>query len=264
MKRTIKLLTILILTNIALVYCADPFYTSLLNEGKAQYQAGKYDEALESLKIAEFGLLDEKELVPELYFYYALAQYKKGAAGESQALLDKMKLILGETEYAKATRPKEIERDLSIMVRALDYLKQPGAKPGSLPFFNLFYETWDLLKEKKLPEAELKLKAMGKLGGDASRMLFLEGFLAFQKGDYKRCLGRLEKISGPLAAEYGEDASFYLAFSYLKRGDLKAGEKWAQKIKDPDHIHQLLDLMDELKSSPKDPRRVENREKEKK
>ena len=254
MKKISIITATIILTIGVLVYSADPFYTSLLNEGKQQYQAGKYDEALESLKIAEFGLLDEKELVPELYFYYALAQYRKGAVGESQALLDKMKLILGEAEYAKAVRPKEIERDLSIMVRALDYLKQPGAKPGSLPFFNLFYETWDLLKEKKLPEAELKLKAMDKLGGDTNRLRFLEGFLAFQKGDYKRCLGRLEKISGPLAAEYGEEASFYLAYSYLKRGDLKSGEKWAQKIKNPDHIHQLLDLMEEVKAKTEEKR----------
>jgi len=249
MSKRIILLLNLIIIMISISPAADPFYTSLLNEGKQQYLAGKYDEALESLKIAEFGLLDEKELVPELYFYYALAQYRKGAVGESQALLDKMKLILGEAEYAKAVRPKEIERDLSIMVRALDYLKQPGAQPGSLPFFNLFYETWDLLKENKLAEAEAKLKVMGKMNGDANRLRFLEGMLAFQKGDYKRCLGRLEKISGPLAAEYGEDASFYLAYSYLKRGDLKSGEKWAQKIKNPDHIHQLMDMMDELKAA---------------
>jgi tetratricopeptide (TPR) repeat protein len=221
----------------------------MLNEGKAQYLAGKFDEALESLKLAEFGLLDEKEFVSELYFYYALSQYKKGQVAESQALLDKMKLIVGEAEYARAIRPKEIERDLSIMIRALAYLGQPGSKPGSLPFFNLFYDTWDLLKEKKIAEAEAKLKVMGKMNGDANRMRFLEGFLAFQKGDYKRCLGRLEKVSGPLAAEYGEDASFYLAYSYLKRGNLKEGEKWAQKIKNPDHIHQLMDLMDELKAA---------------
>ena len=248
MKQTIKWMAILILTSIALVYAADPFYTNLLNEGKQLYQAGKYDEALENFKIAEFGLVDEKDFVPELYFYYALTQYKKGAIGESQALLDRMKLALGGADLDKLAKPKGIESDLSIMIRSLNYLKQPGAKPGFLPFFNLFYETWDLLKVKKLPEAEAKLKIMGKMSGDENRMRFLDGFLAFQKGEHKKCVGRLEKVAANLGEELGEDAQFYLAYCMLKRGDLVAGEKYAARIKNPDHVHQLMDLMEEIKA----------------
>jgi hypothetical protein len=230
---------------------ADPFYTNLLNEGKQLYLSGKYDEALEDFKIAEFGLIDEKEIVPELYFYYALAQYKKGEIGECQALLDKMKLALGGAELEKLAKPKEIEGDLSIMVRALDYLKQPGAKPGSLPFFNLFYETWDLLKAKKLDLAEAKLKVLGRMGGDEARVRFLEGYLAFQKGDHKRCVSRLKNIVAGLGEELGEDAQFYLAYCQLKRGDLAAAEKSAAKIKNPDYVHRLMDLMDEIKEGTK-------------
>ncbi len=81
MTKKILLLLVLIICIYSLSLAADPFYTNLLNEGKALYQAGKYDEALEDFKIAEFGLVDEKEIVPELYFYYALTQYKKGAGG---------------------------------------------------------------------------------------------------------------------------------------------------------------------------------------
>jgi hypothetical protein len=227
---------------------ADPFYTNMLNEGKALFQSGKYDEALENFKIAEFGLVDEKEMVPELYFYYSLTQYKKGAVGESQALLDKMKLALVGVDLRKLAKPKEIESELYIMVRALDYLKQPGAKPGFLPFFNLFYETWDLLKAKNLPEAEAKLKILGKMNGDENRLRFLEGFLAFQKGDHKKCAGRLEKVAANLGEELGEDAQYYLAYCMLKRGDLVSGEKYAAKIKNPDHVHQLMALMDDLKA----------------
>jgi hypothetical protein len=241
-------LAILIFSIAATLYSADPFYTNLLNEGKQLFLSGKLDQALENFKIAEFGLVDEKEIVPGLYFYYSLAQYKKGAIGESQALLDKMKTILGEAEYAKAKKPMEIEVDLSIMIRSLDYLKLPGAKPGFLPFFNLFYETWDLLKAKKLPEAEAKLKSMGKISGDENRMRFLEGFLAFQKGEHKKCISRLEKVAANLGEELGEDAQFYLAYCMLKRGDLVSGEKYAAKIKNPDYVHQLMDLMDEIKA----------------
>ena len=248
MYKKITLILTLLIIMISSTPAADPFYTNLLNEGKAMYLAGKYDEALENFKIAEFGLVDEKEFVPELYFYFALAQYKKGQVAESQALLDKMKLALGGADLAKLVKPKGIEDDLSIMIRALEYLKQPGAKPGFLPFFNLFYETWDLLKAKKLPEAEARLKVLGKMQGDEARLRFLEGYLAFQKGDHKRCVNRLEKIAGNLGEELGEDAQFYLAYCMLKRGDLVSGEKHAARIKNPDYVHQLMDLMDQIKA----------------
>jgi len=236
-------------------YAADPFYSNLLNEGKQQFHAGKYDEALESFKLAEFGLLDEREYVLELYSYYALTRYRKGAIGEAQAILEKVESVLGKDEFSKAQKPKEIERDLVIMTRALQYISQPGAKPGMVPFLNLFYETWDLLKIKKLPEAEAKVKILAKMSGDEARLRFLEGFLAFRKGDFKRCLGRLGKISGPLPEEINGDASFMLAFSYLKQGNLKEGEKWAQKITNPEHIHQIMELMEQIKGS----RAIENK-----
>jgi tetratricopeptide (TPR) repeat protein len=255
MAKKILLLFVLIICLYSLSPAADPFYTNLLNEGKALYLDGKYDEALEDFKIAEFGLIDEKEIVPELFFYYALTQYKKGQVGESQALLDKMKLALGGADLHKLAKPKEIESELSIMVRALDYLKQPGAKPGFLPFFNLFYETWDLLKAKKLPEAEAKLKIMGKMNGDENRLRFLEGFLAFQKGEHKKCVSRLEKVAANLGEELGEDAQFYLAYCMLKRGDLVSGEKYAAKIKNPDYVHQLMLLIEELKATNQEKRK---------
>ncbi len=249
MAKRIFFLLLIIICSHSISCAADPFYTNLLNEGKQFYLAGKYNEALEDFKIAEFGLLDEKEIVPELFFYYALAQYKNGAVAESKVLLEKMKTALGGTDIDKLPKPKEIEQDLSIMIRALNYMGQPGAKPGSLPFFNLFYETWDLLKAKKLAEAEVKLKLMGKMNGDRKQLYFLEGLLAFEKVDYKRCLNRLEKIGASLAVEYGEDASFCLAYSYLKRGDTVNGEKFARTIKNPDYVHRIMVLMDEIKAA---------------
>jgi len=255
MAKKILLLFALIICLYSISPAADPFYTNLLNEGKTLYLAGKYDDALEDFKIAEFGLLDENEYVPELYYFYALTQYKKGAVAESRALLDKMKTILGEADYAKAKMPAEIERDLSIMTRALAYLGQPGAKPGSLPFFNLFYETWDLLKAGKLAEAEAGLNSLNRMGGDKARLHFLEGMLAFQKKDYKKCLNRLEKLGRVLPAEFGAEASFYMAYSYLKRGDQAAADKYVRLIKDPEHIHQLMDLMEEIKASHQEKRK---------
>lgn len=249
MTKKILLLFVLIICLYSISPAADPFYKNLLNEGKALYLAGKYDEALENFKIAEFGLIDEKEFVPELYYYYALAQYKKGAVGESKALLEKMKTALGGGDIDILVKPKEIERDLSIMVRALKYLEQPGAKSASLPFFNLFYETWDLIGQNKFQLAEANLERLDKMNSDETRLAFLQGFFAFQKGDYKKCVKTLEKIVDRLPTEFSEDASFYLAFSYLKRDEAAKGEKYAQKIKNPEYVHQLMVLMDEIKAA---------------
>jgi tetratricopeptide (TPR) repeat protein len=255
MSKKILFLTLMIICFFLIASAADPFYTNLLNEGKALYLAGKYNEALEDFKIAEFGLVDEKEIVPELYFYYALTQYKNGAVGESKALLEKMKMALGGGDIGQLAKPKEIERELSIMVRALKYLDQPGAKPGNLAFFNLFYETWDLLKLKKLPAAEAGLKRLDKMNGDETRLAFLQGFFAFQKGDFKKCAKTLEKAIQRFDAELSEDASFYLAYSLLKLDDATRGEKYAQKIKNPDYVHRLMLLMDEIKARNQEKRK---------
>ena len=253
MYKKIILIFILILVLFSISYAADPFYTNLLNEGKALYLAGKYNEALENFKIAEFGLLDEKEALPELYFYYALANYQKGALGESKLLLDKMKTATGITDINTLPRPKEIERDLYVMARAQQYLDQPGAKGFSLAFFNLFYQTWDLIGQNKFQLAEANLKRLDKMNGDETRLTFLQGFFAFQKGDYKKCIKRLEKIAERLGDEFREDAAYYLAVSFLKREDLASGNKYSKEIKNPDYVHRLLVLMDELKAKQQPP-----------
>ena len=90
---------------------------------------------------------------------------------------------------------------------------------------------------------------MGKMAGEEKRRYFLEGLLAFQKDDFKQCLKRLEKLGRILPAEFGEEASFYLAYSYLKRGDAAMGEKYARLISDPDHVHRLMVLMEEIKAT---------------
>jgi tetratricopeptide (TPR) repeat protein len=246
-----KLVVIIFLISVlySLSPAADPFYINLLNEGKALYLAGKYDEALENFKIAEFGLVDEKEFVPELYFYYALANYKKGMLEESRLLMDKMKTALGVAEIGSLARPKEIERDVYVMTRAQQYLEEGGDKGFSLAFFNLFYQTRDLIAQNKFQAAEANLKSLDKIAGNDPKLPFLQGFLAFQQQDYKKCIKRLEKTVERLGEEFREDASFYLAFSCLKRGETALAEKYAKNIKDPGNVHSLMVLMDEIKAA---------------
>jgi tetratricopeptide (TPR) repeat protein len=248
MTRKILLGSFFLIGLLSIGFAADPFYTNMLNEGKTLFLTGKYDEALEDFKIAEFGLLDEKEFLPELYYYYALTQYKKGALAESQALLEKLKTSSGEVNLNKLPKPKEIGLELSIMTRALDYMDRPGAKPGFIPFFNLFYETLEQLRAKKLDAAKANMERMDKMDGDDVRLAFLEGMLCFQQEDYKKCIKVIGKVIERIDPEFNEEASFYLAYSHLKRGNSSEGEKYARKIKDPGLIHRLMLLMDEIKA----------------
>jgi lipopolysaccharide biosynthesis regulator YciM len=102
------------------------------------------------------------------------------------------------------------------------------------------------------------------MNGDEMRLALLKGMLSFQKGDYKKCVKTLEDVVGRLDDEFSEEASFYLAYSYLKRGDLAAGEKCAARIQNPDYVHQLMLLMEQIKAAPKGPRREGHQEKGKK
>ena len=230
------------------LFSADPFYENLLKEGKQLFSAGKYDEALESFKIAEFGLLDERDKLPELIFYYALANYKKGRVQESQQLLEKLKTATGTADYASLSKPKEIEGDLSIMIRALNLMKNSGSG-FSLEFFNLFYETIDLIRQNKVNEASQNLKKLEKSGDKSGRIAFLEGSLAFSKQDFKKCIAKLGKIVDLLDMELQEDAAFYLAYSFLQRGDASNGSKYWARVKNPEYIHRLMVLNDELKAA---------------
>jgi hypothetical protein len=47
----------------------------------------------------------------------------------------------------------------------------------------------------------------------------------------------------------------------LKRGDLASGEKYAAKIKNPDYVHQLMVLMDEIKAKKSPPKEVRQKAK---
>jgi hypothetical protein len=79
-------------------------------------------------------------------------------------------------------------------------------------------------------------------------MPFLQGFLAFQQQDYKKCIKLLEKIAKRLNEEFREDAAYYLAVSFLKRKDLVNSNKYSKEIKNPDYVHHLMVLLDELKA----------------
>ena len=57
---------------------ADPFYEDQLRRGQLRFQAGDYEVAARSLRIASFGLLEEPPRLAEALTYLALAQAESG------------------------------------------------------------------------------------------------------------------------------------------------------------------------------------------
>ena len=69
---------------------ADPFYERLLREGIQAYSQGFYPVAVESLRLACFGLLDEPETLAQGLTYLAVAQAETGDQQAFSATIDRI------------------------------------------------------------------------------------------------------------------------------------------------------------------------------
>jgi hypothetical protein len=92
-----------------LVAEVDPFYTSRLHEGIAAFERRAYPEAVTSLRIACFGMLDDEPELAACLVRLALAQ---AAAGDRQGFLETTRRLLegeGRVElYSRAALPAEL------------------------------------------------------------------------------------------------------------------------------------------------------------
>ena len=239
---TKKLLILFLLLNLSVAQ-VDPFYIKLLEDGKKAYRAGKYDEAIENLKIAEFGLMEERELLREVYVYKALAYFKKKDLTTALQLLNKIKEEFGlkGEKQLKILYP-ELKEDIDLMFIALKLAprsKNPKFSSSLSPSFqSIFQETIEALKKGNLEKAKKGLKALEKLNSKEPLTIYVKARIYFETGKFEdaaKLFRRLEKTYNfPLPNEvnyYLGESYFYLrdyirAFHYLQRidqnSDLKA------------------------------------------
>lgn len=195
----------------------DSFYLNLFNRAKALYVQGKYPEAAVKFKIAEFGLLSNREVLPELYLYYALNQFKQKKLDETGQLLAELKDALPKPDLSYSPVPAELKIDFIVMTGVMARvagLDDPDSQTQLVAFETLFAEPFKNLDN--LSPAEIKafagrLKSINK--GD-TRISFLDGLLAFKNGQYKDAVKLLRRVDTTVLQPFFRDRLyFYLALS---------------------------------------------------
>ncbi len=98
----------------------DPFYMKLFEDGKSLYRQGRFQEAVEALKVASFGLIDDRDRLLECYIYLSTGYYKNRAAAAAQDCYGKIVRMNASDKLASLALPKDIQDAYLEMAAAFD------------------------------------------------------------------------------------------------------------------------------------------------
>ena len=110
---------------------SDPFYTTRLREGTSAYERGDYEGAVQSLRVACFGLLDEEPLLAECLVRLGLAQ---ASSGDREGFRETFRRVVEAEEilglYNGSELPSGLRREFERRVE--DWIADPvlAASPG--------------------------------------------------------------------------------------------------------------------------------------
>jgi|GEM_PF-6064079 len=107
----------------------DPFYLKMFESGKELFQQKRYAEAAENFRVAEFGLMAEKNILRELYSLQALALFKTSRGDEAKIVLEKLRRELAVTDFSRFERPASVDRDLLELFYTLKLVERPVETP---------------------------------------------------------------------------------------------------------------------------------------
>jgi len=234
---------------------AESFYLKTLQEGKNHYHQGRYQQAINQFKIAEFGLLEEKEYLTELYLYYALSYFKLGKINESWRILKTLQSELKIKAPDNITVPPQIENDLKLMLAALKKYKNPeNEKSGKniIPaqvknFEEGFQKALRCLKNKDFPGLDKEIKGLMRIDKKDGRISYLQGIAAFKKKKYSKCIEYLQDKTELLDPVYKDDVFYYLSLSYYYLNKKEPAILYSQRIYDK-NLREELDKV--LSPSP--------------
>jgi tetratricopeptide (TPR) repeat protein len=221
---------------------ADPFYKKLFQEGKTFLAEGKYQEAIENFKIAEFGLLEEKEILKELYFFYSLAFLKVGKLGEAQKIIKNMEteLHVDINDLKTLSIPPSIKTDAKVLQAILfkrEGIKEPDAWGKIYNFEWLFWNTLQKLDDNKFDAVKNNIEKLKKIDKNDTRIFYINGIVKFKKKKYKACIESLNKVVLTamlitIDPSLRENLYYYLTLSYHYLENKEQSQKFYQKISD--------------------------------
>jgi lipopolysaccharide biosynthesis regulator YciM len=217
---------------------AESFYLKTLTEGKTYYHQGRYQQAINQFKIAEFGLFEEKEYLAELYLYYALSYFKLGKMDEATEILKTFKTELKVKEPDNITPPPQIADDWKLMLATLNkYDTRSKEKSGKniIPvlvrnFEEGFQRALHCLKNNDLPGLDNEIKGLMRIDKKDVRISYLRGIAEFKKKKYSKCIGYLEKITDLIDPVYKDDVFYYLSLSYYFLNKKEQAILYSQRV----------------------------------
>ncbi len=175
----------------AAVHAADPFYTRLLREGTDAYNRKEYVTAVQKLRVACFGFLDDPEVLADGLTRLALAQ---AASGDAKGFAETFERIADVEDrfkgYTRASTPPDVRAAFEKLV--LQFI--PRATLAERPAFaRLIAPPADRAAKgtpaprRKEPERQARAEPQG-----AAESL-TAGELALSQGDAKGALAAAEK-----------------------------------------------------------------------
>jgi len=244
----------------------DPFYTKLLREGKTFYAEGKYREAIENFRIGEFGLLEEKEVLAELYLFYSLAYLKVGRLEEAREIIKKFETELNIKDLDTLPVPPLIEIDVKVMMTILKNqeentggTKKTGGRERTASwkkvydFERQFRDILKNLEDNNLGAVKNNIKKLEKIDKKNTRIHYIQGILKFKEKRYKACTKALNKVK-PSSLVNGSDRSlldnfyYYLALSHHYLNNMEQRRAYSEGISDEALKARLKKIIAETKA----------------
>jgi lipopolysaccharide biosynthesis regulator YciM len=271
MKKYVKKQPIVILILMSmLVFCAgfsylsaaaDPFYKKLLQEGKTFLAEGKYQDAVENFRIAEFGLMDEREILKELYFFYSLAFLKLGKPDEALEIIKNMEteLHVDIDDLKPLPIPPSIKTDARVLKATLFKSQETKGTDAWEKIYNfewLFWNTLQKLDDNNLNAVKNNIKRLEKIDENDTRIFYINGIVKFKKKKYKACIESLNKVVLTavlitIDPSLRENLYYYLALSYHYLENKEQSRKFYQKISDKTTKAKLDKIIQKIKTREK-------------
>lgn len=232
---------------------AEDFYVNLLKEGKIFYKEGNYELAIKNFKIAEFGLIEDRENLIELYLFYSISHFKMGRIEETKKIMDKFKKSLNINDLSTLNVPQSIKDDFKVLISTLFKTKEiKKSKSQKIQFrkiykFELiFRDSLKNIKQDNLKQAENNIKRLKKIDKKDIRIQYLNGYIDFKKKKYNSSINRLNKVYSSIEPEFRDDIFYLLSFSYYKKGNYGQSLAFFQKISKKEIQNNLNDIVKEI------------------
>lgn len=243
-----------ILSRFCLLAGSDTFYYKTLTDGKRFYSEKKYEEALESFRIAEFGLLEEPESLKELYLFYALTYYKLSKFQDSRDILEKYKKNLDVESLNPREVPATIRNDVKIMVATLKNTR--GSQAASVAdkknlelvrsFEMIFQDTWRMLEKNQFADVKKGIRKLIQLDDRDPRADYLSGILYFKKRNYRDCIETLRSVYKSIGDEHRDTAAYYLVLSFYFEKNYGQALAFYQKINNSEDKNKLQSIINKI------------------